>query len=211
MLAARQSMPISLLLLAYLSLLVSGEDRPSRWAAVGRALALTAAMTPGFVARFRDPRAGDHADRCVGPALPPVGDCRAGLRTPVAGCARCSAVGRSLPVFGWSPRGPKISHNLVGMVGLGGAYVVAVLDLHVSAPSSPSCYASFRSVIRRGGVSALHSCTRSGMGLLVGGGRCGNCLGEVLADRALRRSGRSRAYPAGLPDDQSRCQVPVPA
>ena len=40
------------LLPAYLFLLVLGEDRPSRWAAVGRALALTAAMTLGFVAVF---------------------------------------------------------------------------------------------------------------------------------------------------------------
>jgi cytochrome c biogenesis protein CcdA len=40
------------LLPAHLFLLVLGEDRPSRSAAVGRALVLTAAMTLGFVAVF---------------------------------------------------------------------------------------------------------------------------------------------------------------
>jgi cytochrome c-type biogenesis protein len=40
------------LLPAYLSLLVLGDDSLSRWVAVRRALALTAAMTAGFVAVF---------------------------------------------------------------------------------------------------------------------------------------------------------------
>ena len=40
------------LLPAYLSLLVIGDDSPSRGAAARRALALTAAMTAGFVAVF---------------------------------------------------------------------------------------------------------------------------------------------------------------
>src|SRR5436190_17497209 len=40
------------LLPAYLSLLVLGDDSPTRTAAVGRALAATAAMTLGFAAVF---------------------------------------------------------------------------------------------------------------------------------------------------------------
>ena len=99
------------LLPAYLSLLVLGDDSREPAAAVGRALALTGAMTLGFVAVFG----------IFGLVIAPVA---AGVQrylpwvTVVLGLCSCccSAVwlvaGRSLPTIGWSPRGPELTRRL---------------------------------------------------------------------------------------------------
>ena len=138
------------LLPAYLSLLVLGDSTGSRRSAVGRALALTGAMTLGFVAVFG----------IFGLVIAPVA---AGVQrylpwvTVVVGCALLLlgiwlVAGRALPTIGWSPRGPRLTRRFASMAGFGAAYAVASLTCTI-APFLAIVVASFRASSAGAGVA----------------------------------------------------------
>jgi cytochrome c-type biogenesis protein len=123
------------LLPAYLSLLVLGDNIRRRRAAVRRVLGLTAAMTLGFVAVFG----------IFGLVISPIAS---GVQrylpwvTVVVGGAQVAGggwlpSGRSLPTFGWSPRGPKICRRLVSIVAFGAAYAMASLTCSTATFLAP--------------------------------------------------------------------------
>ena len=174
------------LLPAYLSLLVLDDERPSRWAAVGRALALTAAMTAGFVLVFG----------VFGLVITPIA---AGVQrylprvTVVVGCALVTGgiwllAGRSLPAFGWRPRGPKISRSLISMVAFGAAYGMASLTCTI-APFLAVVVASFGASSVLEGAS-LFVAYALGMGLLVGTAAVAVALAKSSLIDRLRRGAR---------------------
>jgi cytochrome c biogenesis protein CcdA len=182
------------LLPAYLALLVLDDERPSRWAAVARALALTAAMTAGFVFVFG----------VFGLVITPIA---AGVQrylpwvTVVMGCALVAGgiwllAGRSLPTFGWSPRGPKIGRSLVSIVAFGVAYGLASLTCTI-APFLAIVVASFGASSVLEGAS-LFIAYALGMGLLVGTAAVSVALAKSSLIDRLRRGGRFVPKLAGV-------------
>lgn len=186
------------LLPAYLSLLVLGESAasmragpvearmPSRFAAVGRALVLTTAMTVGFVAVFG----------IFGLVISPIA---AAVQrylpwvTVLLGCALVAGgiwllAGRSLPAFGWSPQGPKISRNLFSVMAFGAAYATASLTCTI-APFLAVVVASFRTSSALAG-SALFIAYALGMGLVVGTAAVAVALANSSVIDKLRSGGR---------------------
>jgi cytochrome c-type biogenesis protein len=125
------------LLPAYLSLLVLNEESSSLRAAVRRALIFTAAMTAGFVAVFG----------VFGLVISPIASAVQRYLpwvTVVVGCALVAGgiwllAGRSLPTFGFSPRGPKISRRLASVVAFGAAYALASLICSIAPFLAPWC------------------------------------------------------------------------
>jgi cytochrome c-type biogenesis protein len=174
------------LLPAYLTLLVLGEDSPSRSAAVRRALALTAAMTAGFVAVFG----------IFGLVIAPIASTvqrHLPWVTVIVGCALVAAgvwllIGRSLPAFGWNPRGPKLRRGLISMLAFGAAYAVASLTCTI-APFLAVVVASFRTSSALAG-SALFIAYALGMGLVVGTAAVAVALAKSSVINKLRRGGR---------------------
>jgi cytochrome c-type biogenesis protein len=182
------------LLPAYLSLLVLDEDRPSRWLAVGRALGLTAAMTLGFVAVF------GIFGLVISPIAAAVQRYLPWL-TVVLGCALVAGgiwllAGRSLPAFGWSPRGPKISRNVFSMVAFGAAYAAASLTCTI-APFLAVVVASFRASSALEG-SVLFICYALGMGVVVGIAAVAVALAKSLLISRMRSGGRLLPLVAGI-------------
>jgi cytochrome c-type biogenesis protein len=182
------------LLPAYLSLLVLGEDSPSRWAAVRRALALTAAMTAGFVAVFG----------IFGLVISPIASTVQRYLpwvTVVVGCVLIAGgiwllAGRSLPTFGFSPRAPKVSRSLVSVVAFGAAYAIASLTCTI-APFLALVVASFRTSSILEGM-ALFIAYALGMGLLVGTAAVAVALAKSSLISQMRRAGRFVPALAGV-------------
>ncbi len=182
------------LLPAYLSLLVLGDSTASRRSAVGRALALTGAMTLGFVAVFG----------IFGLVIAPVA---AGVQrylpwvTVVLGCALLLLgvwllAGRALPTMGWSPQGPKLARRFVSMTAFGAAYALASLTCTI-APFLAIVVASFRASSAWTGA-ALFVAYAVGMGLMVGVAAVAVALARASLVSRLQRAGRWVPRAAGL-------------
>jgi cytochrome c biogenesis protein CcdA len=174
------------LLPAYLSLLVLGDDAPSRTVAVGRALTATAAMTVGFAALFGvfglaiQPVAGQVQEHL------PWFTVTFGLLMAVAGAWLLA--GRQLPAL--VPklrRAPALTRSLPSMALFGMAYATASLGCTI-APFLAIVVSAFRSGSTGEGV-ALFAAYAGGMGLIVGAASLTVALTRTTAVTRLRRLG----------------------
>ncbi|WP_328767430.1 cytochrome c biogenesis CcdA family protein [Streptomyces sp. NBC_00286] len=174
------------LLPAYLSLLVLGDDSPSRTVAVGRALTATAAMTVGFAALFGvfglavQPVAGQVQEHL------PWFTIVFGLLMAVAGAWLLA--GRQLPTL--APklrRAPTVTRSLPSMALFGMAYATASLGCTI-APFLAIVVSAFRSGSTGEGV-ALFAAYAAGMGLIVGAASLTVALTRATAVTRLRRFG----------------------
>ncbi len=173
------------LLPAYLSLLIVDADDAGRGAAVRRALVSTGCLTIGFVAVFA----------VFGLVVAPLA---AGIQqylpyvTVVLGILLVLAgvwllIGRSLPAFGWSPRGPQLRRRAGSMIGFGASYAIASLTCTI-APFLAVVVTSFRSGSVLSGL-ALFVAYGLGMGLLVGAASLAVALAQQSLIDRLRRIG----------------------
>jgi cytochrome c-type biogenesis protein len=183
------------LLPAYLSVLVLGDDSPTTARAVGRALALTGAMTLGFVVVFGvfglvvSPVASE-----VQRYLPwfTVGF---GLLVAVAGVWLLA--GRELPTVRLRRgRGAPVTRTLPGMVGFGASYAAASLTCSI-APFLALVVTALRAGSLGEGV-ALYLAYAAGMGLLVGVAAIAVALARRGLVTGMRRAGRWVPRVAGL-------------
>ncbi|WP_328878746.1 cytochrome c biogenesis CcdA family protein [Streptomyces sp. NBC_00299] len=174
------------LLPAYLSLLVLGDDSPSRTVAVGRALTATAAMTVGFAALFGmfglavQPVAGQVQEHL------PWFTIAFGLLMAVAGAWLLA--GRQLPTL--APklrRAPTVTRSLPSMALFGMAYATASLGCTI-APFLAIVVSAFRSGSTGEGI-ALFAAYAGGMGLIVGAASLTVALTRATAVTRLRRLG----------------------
>ncbi|MEV6408967.1 cytochrome c biogenesis CcdA family protein [Streptomyces bobili] len=174
------------LLPAYLSLLVLGDDSPSRTVAVGRALTATAAMTVGFAALFGvfglavQPVAGQVQEHL------PWFTIAFGLLMAVAGTWLLA--GRQLPTL--APklrRAPTVTRSLPSMALFGMAYATASLGCTI-APFLAIVVSAFRSGSTGEGI-ALFAAYAGGMGLIVGAASLTVALTRATAVTRLRRVG----------------------
>ncbi|WP_432034260.1 cytochrome c biogenesis CcdA family protein [Streptomyces antibioticus] len=174
------------LLPAYLSLLVLGDDGPSRTVAVGRALAATAAMTVGFAAFFGvfglliQPVAGQVQEHL------PWFTIAFGLLITTAGVWLLA--GRQLPAL--APklrRAPTVTRSVPSMALFGMAYATASLGCTI-APFLAIVVSSFRSGSAVEGI-VLFTAYAAGMGLIVGAASLAVALTRTTAVTRLRRLG----------------------
>ncbi|MEV5089384.1 cytochrome c biogenesis CcdA family protein [Streptomyces griseoincarnatus] len=174
------------LLPAYLSLLVLGDDSPSRTVAVGRALAATAAMTIGFAAFFGvfglliQPVAGQVQQHL------PWFTIVFGLLITAAGAWLLA--GRQLPVL--APklrRAPAVTRSVPSMALFGMAYATASLGCTI-APFLAIVVSAFRSGSTGEGI-VLFAAYAAGMGLIVGTASLTVALTRTTAVTRLRRLG----------------------
>jgi cytochrome c-type biogenesis protein len=174
------------LLPAYLSLLVLGDDSPSRTVAVGRALTATAAMTIGFATLFGvfglavQPVAGQVQEQL------PWFTITFGLLMALAGTWLLA--GRQLPTL--APklrRAPAVTRSLPSMALFGMAYATASLGCTI-APFLAIVVSAFRSGSTGEGVT-LFAAYAAGMGLVVGAASLTVALTRTTAVTRLRRLG----------------------
>ncbi|MGN9776602.1 cytochrome c biogenesis CcdA family protein [Micromonospora sp. H33] len=173
---------------AYLSVLVLGDgpaDARGPLAPVGRALALTAAMTVGFVAVFGafGLLAGPAAD-ALASRLPWV-SVAIGLALVAAG--GWLLAGRALPTI--APRlagGPEVRRSFGSMVLFGAAYAVASLGCTIG-PFLAVVVAGFRAGSPLAGVG-LFVAYAIGMGLVVGAAALAVALARESLVRRTRRA-----------------------
>ncbi|MFG3309458.1 cytochrome c biogenesis CcdA family protein [Streptomyces wuyuanensis] len=174
------------LLPAYLSLLVLGDDTPSRAVAVGRALAATVALTLGFAALFGvfglaiQPVAGQVQQHL------PWFTIAFGLLIAAAGAWLLA--GRQLPTI--TPklrRAPKVTRSLPSMALFGMAYATASLGCTI-APFLAIVVSAFRAGSTGEGI-ALFTAYAAGMGLIVGVVSLTVALTRTTAVSRLRRLG----------------------
>lgn len=183
------------LLPAYLSVLVLGDDSPGPARAVGRALALTAWMTVGFVAVFGvfglviSPVAGQ-----VQQYLPWFTTFFGAL---VALAGLWLLVGRELPRLQLGRgSGRAVTRTAPAMVGFGMSYAAASLTCSI-APFLALVVASFRSGSTGEGI-ALFVAYSAGMGLLVGIAAVAVALARRGVVASLRRTGKWVPRVSGL-------------
>ncbi|TLQ42206.1 cytochrome c biogenesis CcdA family protein [Streptomyces marianii] len=174
------------LLPAYLSLLVMGDDTPSRTVAVGRALAATTAMTIGFAVFFGtfglviQPVAGQVQQHL------PWFTIAFGLFITAAGAWLLA--GRQLPTP--APklrRAPTVTRSMPSMALFGMAYATASLGCTI-APFLAIVVSAFRSGSTTEGV-VLFAAYAAGMGLIVGAASLAVALTRTAAVTRLRRLG----------------------
>ncbi|MGP3949564.1 cytochrome c biogenesis CcdA family protein [Streptomyces sp. 7N604] len=174
------------LLPAYLSLLVLGDDSPTRAAAVGRALAATAAMTGGFAAVFA----------LFGLAVAPVaGQVQQHLPwfTVVFGLLLALVggwllAGRTLPaLLPKLRRAPAVTRSAPSMALFGAAYAIASLGCTI-APFLAIVVSAFRSGSTLEGV-VLFAAYAAGMGVIVGAAALSVALTRTAKVGRLRRLG----------------------
>ncbi|MCL7382469.1 cytochrome c biogenesis CcdA family protein [Streptomyces sp. 35G-GA-8] len=174
------------LLPAYLSLLVLGDDTPSRTVALGRALAATAAITAGFAALFGafglavQPAAGQVQHHL------PWFTIVFGLL--MAGAGAWLVAGRRLPTL--APklrRAPKVTRSLPSMALFGMAYATASLGCTI-APFLAIVVSAFRTGSAGEGI-ALFAAYAAGMGLIVGAASLTVALTRTTNVTSLRRLG----------------------
>jgi cytochrome c-type biogenesis protein len=174
------------LLPAYLSLLVLGDDSPSRGAAVGRALAATAAMTVGFAAVFG----------VFGLVVAPVAS-QVQQHLPwftvvfgllLAALGVWLLAGRGLPsLMPKVRRAPSVTRSVPSMALFGAAYAVASLGCTI-APFLAIVVSAFRSGSTGGGV-LLFGAYAAGMGAVVGTAALAVALARTATVGRLRRLG----------------------
>ena len=174
------------LLPAYLSLLVLGDDTPSRTVAIGRALTATAAMTVGFAALFGifglaiHPVAGQVQEHL------PWFTIAFGLLMAAAGAWMLA--GRQLPAL--MPkvrRAPTVTRSIPSMALFGMAYAAASLGCTI-APFLAIVVSAFRSGSTAEGT-LLFAAYAGGMGLIVGAASLTVALTRTTAVTHLRRAG----------------------
>ncbi|MFE9651246.1 cytochrome c biogenesis CcdA family protein [Streptomyces sp. NPDC006365] len=174
------------LLPAYLSLLVLGDDTPTRAAAVTRALMATAAMTAGFAAVFA----------LFGLAIAPVaGQVQQHLPWFTIGFGLLLALiggwllaGRDLPaLLPKLRRAPTVTRSLPSMALFGAAYAIASLGCTI-APFLAIVVSAFRSGSTLEGVT-LFTAYAAGMGLIVGTAALSVALTRTARVARLRRLG----------------------
>ena len=183
------------LLPAYLSVLVLGDDSPGPGRAVGRALALTAWMTLGFVAVFGvfglvvSPVAGQLQQYL------PWFTTFFGVLVVAAGLWLLT--GHDLPRIQLSRGGGRpVTRTAPAMVGFGMSYAAASLTCSI-APFLALVVASFRSGSTGEGVAPFVAYS-AGMGLLVGVAAVAVALARRGVVAGLRRSGRWVPRASGL-------------
>jgi cytochrome c-type biogenesis protein len=175
------------LLPAYLSVLVIGDDSPGTARAVGRALALTAWMTVGFIAVFG----------VFGLVISPVASqvqqylpwftVAFGLFVAVAGL--WLVAGRELPTLRLGRSGgAALTRSAPAMVGFGASYATASLTCSI-APFLALVVTSFRAGSTAEGA-LLYVAYGVGMGLLVGIAAVAVALARRGLVTRLRRTGR---------------------
>ncbi|OEU91813.1 cytochrome C biogenesis protein [Streptomyces abyssalis] len=174
------------LLPAYLSLLVLGDDSPSRGAAVGRALAATAAMTLGFAAVFG----------VFGLVVAPVAS-QVQQHLPwftvvfgllLAGTGVWLLTGRELPaLLPKVRRAPGVTRSVPSMALFGGAYAVASLGCTI-APFLAIVVSAFRTGSTAGGL-LLFGAYAAGMGAVVGTAALAVALARTSTVGRLRSLG----------------------
>ncbi|WP_103534376.1 cytochrome c biogenesis CcdA family protein [Streptomyces sp. SM11] len=176
------------LLPAYLSLLVLGDDSPSRGVAVGRALTATASITLGFAALFG----------VFGLAIQPVaGQVQAHLPwfTIVFGILMALAggwlsAGRQLPaLLPKVRRAPTVTRSIPSMALFGMAYATASLGCTI-APFLAIVVSAFRGGSTAEGI-VLFAAYAAGMGLIVAVASLTVALTRSAAVSHLRRFGAS--------------------
>ncbi|OUD03887.1 cytochrome c biogenesis CcdA family protein [Streptomyces swartbergensis] len=174
------------LLPAYLSLLVLGDDTPSRTAAVARALVATAAMTAGFAAVFA----------LFGLAIAPVaGQVQQHLPWFTIGFGLLLALvggwllaGRDLPaLLPKLRRAPTVTRSVPSMALFGAAYAIASLGCTI-APFLAIVVSAFRSGSTLEGIT-LFTAYAAGMGLIVGTAALSLALTRTARVGRLRRLG----------------------
>lgn len=174
------------LLPAYLSLLVLGDDSPTRTAAVTRALAATAAMTLGFAAVFG----------LFGLAVAPVASQvqqHLPWFTVVFGLLLLALgvwllAGRDLPaLLPKVRRAPGVTRSVPSMALFGGAYAIASLGCTI-APFLAIVVSAFRSGSAGEGL-VLFGAYAAGMGAIVGTAALAVALTRSSAVGRLRRLG----------------------
>lgn len=174
------------LLPAYLSLLVLGDDSPTHTAAVGRALAATAAMTAGFAGVFA----------LFGLAIAPVtGQVQQhlpwftiafGLLLVLVG--GWLLAGRALPaLLPKLRRAPAVTRSLPSMALFGAAYAIASLGCTI-APFLAIVVSAFRSGSAGAGI-LLFAAYAAGMGVIVGAAALSVALTRTARVGRLRRLG----------------------
>ncbi|MEV0170382.1 cytochrome c biogenesis CcdA family protein [Streptomyces sp. NPDC050803] len=174
------------LLPAYLSLLVLGDDSPTRRAAVGRALAATAAMTAGFTGVFA----------LFGLAIAPVAGqvqqhlpwftIAFGLLLVLVGTWLLA--GRTLPaLLPKLRRAPAVTRSVPSMALFGAAYAIASLGCTI-APFLAIVVSAFRSGSTGDGV-VLFTAYAAGMGVIVGAAALSVALTRTARVGRLRRLG----------------------
>lgn len=186
------------LLPAYLSMLVLGDgpaDGRGPLAPVGRALALTGAMTLGFVAVFGGfgLLAGPAAD-ALASRLPWV-SVAIGLALVATGA--WLVAGRALPAF--TPlmtSGPKVRRSFGSMFLFGAAYAIASLGCTIG-PFLAVVVAGFRAGSPLAGVG-LFVAYAVGMGLVVGAAALAVALARESLIRRTRRAAPLLGRLAGM-------------
>jgi cytochrome c-type biogenesis protein len=177
------------LLPAYLSLLVVADEPSARGVAVGRALALTAAMTAGFVAVFS----------AFGLVLAPTATLvqrhlpwfTIGFGLLLAALGGWLVAGRKAPTLPWTvSRAPALTRSLPSMALFGAAYALASLSCTIG-PFLAIVVSSLRAGSTLAGLG-LFVAYAVGMGLAVGT----LALAVALTRASLVR--RLRAAAAGL-------------
>ncbi|MBL0748744.1 cytochrome c biogenesis protein CcdA [Nocardioides sp. G10] len=175
------------LLPAYLSVLVIGDDSPGTARAVGRALALTAWMTVGFIAVFG----------VFGLVISPVASqvqqylpwFTVGFGVLVAAAGLWLVAGRGLPTLRLGRSGGKaVTRSAPAMVGFGASYATASLTCSI-APFLALVVTSFRAGSTAEGA-VLYVAYGVGMGLLVGVAAVAVALARRGLVTRMRRTGR---------------------
>ncbi|GAB2958269.1 cytochrome c biogenesis CcdA family protein [Streptomyces pseudoechinosporeus] len=174
------------LLPAYLSLLVLGDDSPTRTAAIRRALAATAAMTAGFAAVFAlfglaiAPAAGQVQEHL------PWFTIAFGLLLALAGAWLLT--GRDLPaLLPKLRRAPTVTRSAASMALFGAAYAIASLGCTI-APFLAIVVSAFRSGSTLDGIT-LFTTYAAGMGVIVGAAALSVALTRTARVTGLRRLG----------------------
>ncbi|MFJ9889458.1 cytochrome c biogenesis CcdA family protein, partial [Streptomyces sp. NPDC091287] len=174
------------LLPAYLSLLVLGDDSPTRGVAVGRALTATASITVGFAALFGifglaiQPVAGQVQEHL------PWFTITFGVLMAAAGAWLLA--GRQLPaLIPKVRRAPAVTRSVPSMALFGMAYATASLGCTI-APFLAIVVSAFRSGSSAEGV-VLFAAYAAGMGLIVGVASLTVALTRSTAVSHLRRAG----------------------
>ncbi|MGP3999092.1 cytochrome c biogenesis CcdA family protein [Streptomyces sp. 8N706] len=174
------------LLPAYLSLLVLGDDAPTRTVAISRALTATVAMTVGFAALFGifglaiQPVAGQVQEHL------PWFTIAFGLVMAAVGAWLLA--GRQLPAFAPKVRrAPAVTRSILSMALFGMAYATASLGCTI-APFLAIVVSAFRSGSTGEGVT-LFAVYAAGMGLIVGAASLTVALTRTTAVTRLRRVG----------------------
>ncbi|WP_433543742.1 cytochrome c biogenesis CcdA family protein (plasmid) [Streptomyces sp. CA-294286] len=174
------------LLPAYLSLLVLGDDSPTRAVAVGRALTATVSITVGFAALFGvfglavQPVAGQVQEHL------PWFTITFGVLMAAAGA--WLLVGRQLPaLLPKVRRAPTVTRSVPSMALFGMAYATASLGCTI-APFLAIVVSAFRSGSTGRGL-ILFAAYAVGMGLIVGVASLTVALTRSTAVGHLRRAG----------------------